>query len=94
MVTLSISIVGTQLLFDVEWHVGQNNWFSHVNVEWVKDEGNSSVDRVISEQCSKSKTGGENLGTTNISNTNLLVLNNCRLSPDSKSELISFGRVF
>lgn len=60
----------------------------------LKTREDSSVDRVISEQCSKSKTGGENLGTTNISNTNLLVLNNCHLSLDSKSELISFGRVF
>lgn len=36
----------------------------------------------------------KNLRITDIGNTNLVVLNNYHLSLDSKSELISFGRVF
>lgn len=36
----------------------------------------------------------KNFGTTNIGNANLIVSNNYHLSLDSKSELISFDRVF
>lgn len=36
----------------------------------------------------------KNLGTTSIGNTNMVVVNNHHLSLESKSELVSFGRVF
>lgn len=56
----------------------------------------SLVDRRVSEhggKCNKNKTDGEKFATTT-SNTNLVVLNNYRLSLDPKSELIYFGREF
>lgn len=63
----------------------------------LKKREDSFLDRMISEhedKCNKNKTGGEKFGNPNIGNTKLVVLNNYHLFLDSKSELISFGRVF